>query len=101
MISASRVYRLYIHDYNWSNLIIIYLVERLEHWQRRETFDNIKHCLVAVLFPEFDLYGNSLGLLHWKVWFSVIFFFVKESHNVLVLTDKCFYVSFGIWVLWR
>lgn len=73
--------RLYIHEYNWPNLFttIIYLVARLEHWQRRETFENITYCLVVFSFPEFDLYGNGLGLLHLEVYFSIIFFFVKEK----------------------
>lgn len=72
--------RLSIRDYNWSNLfIIIYLEARLEHWQRRETLENIKHCLVVFSFPEFDLYRNGLGLLHLKIYFSINFFFVKEE----------------------
>lgn len=102
MTSAVKVCGLYIHNYNWYNLflITIYLEARLGHWQRRETFESIKHRLVGSLLPEFDLCRNSLGLLQLKVYFSMNFFFARENFAQLWSYCPCAYTVRFLHTFW-
>lgn len=83
-------------------IVTIDLVSALEHWQQRETFKNIKHCLVLFSLPDFGPYRNSSGLLHLKVCFNGFLIcpiqICSALFSVLVLTRDCFYSRFAIWL---
>lgn len=82
-------------------IVITDLVSRLEHWQWREAFENIKLFLVVFSLSGFGPYRNSSGLLHLKV-FKWIFNLSKTNLLSSIQCPRdCFYSHFGIWVWHR
>lgn len=80
-------------------IVIIDLVSRLEHWQQREAFENIKHCLAVFSLPDFGPYRNNSGLLHLEVCFNGFLICPRQICSALFAVSSCLHVTVSIHVL--